>query len=359
MKLFTLFTLFFITSTASAGINLDMRADHLTEQKYKDTSDSDVDAKGYFKMSRARMKFSGKLNDSLSAQARLNFLETTTSKSSAGNTSKYIDFAELTHKIDDSLSFSFGKLADNGVFGFEGLTSTGDQYVTSAAYGVFGGYPYFTGAKASYTMGDNKLNAYMFNGASDDDKAQGRTGLGVDYRMVINESLKMMANYHIVPTQKDNSALSASAQELDSNTILLGFGAEYKMDAHTFQFDYLADTLKEQSANALAGAADKKDKTITSMVLNWKWKMSQWSPVAKVSLDTTKDTKVGGTEITDNKTQMALGAEYVPADDASFRYHIVYSQVSNKYDSGNAYTNDKTTQGVITAGIRLNADLLK
>ncbi len=369
----------FIGGQVFAGAIFDFRSDILSNSKYSDANNNDVRAQSYFVISRARFRMSGNFNETLSYDARMNLLNATDTKGDDG-ASKFLNFAQLSQKIDDANVLTFGKLADLGIGGWEGQTSTGDMYMTSMSFYQ----PYLVGGRFDAKMDSHSLTVYLVNGGEAgsssnpiaSDKTQTRVGTGVTYKGGFAEkTINLIASLHSLPTPA-----AASAPYQDQNNNYAAVGLQYKTDVLNASLDLVGNTYTGQ------GTLANTDATKNSAVLTAKYIVGNWIPTLKLDSSTIKNvagvangyyesdnaatsssspTKLYGvtlpntTAYTNTVTQVALGTEYKPKMDENFRYHLMLVSKATTFDSSIATANNKVSEVKVIAGVRILADILK
>lgn len=352
------------SAPAFAGIQFDFRADYLNNAKYTDGTNADVNGQSYFSVNRARTRFYGNFNETISYNARLDFLKPSDSTGTGDGANTLVNYAEIANKFSDMMTLKVGKLSDSGISAWEGVTSPGDTYFTSMTYF----YPYLVGAQLDTKLDDNTFSLYAVNGAeaTKNDNTQARSGLGLTYKgFFMEKSLNFIASYHALPTT------SAIAQ---TNTYG-AFGVQYKAGDLYIDANYLMSTFGKQSVN---GTDDAKKNSVVATV---KYALGAWVPNLKLEQSTVDSLAATSYETNNAATataskvygvtlpsaaykntvmQYAAGVEYKPKSDENFRYHLEYINKATKFDSTiAAATNSTVTESKIIAGVRIVADVLK
>lgn len=346
-----------LSAAAFAGVTFDGRYDYASDT-LNTTSSSNSTGTGGFAWNTAKMTFSGKASDSVTLKARFNFISSgnlhvsgkdlgtginNTGATAGAASSDLVEYAQVSHKISDSLTAMCGKLENAGVSGFEGQERGQDMYFTSAGYltsatrvtGVAFNYEFSTG---------RNLILEIFNGTNTYAADKTRTGAGLVYVGTYGD-VGAIASYHTDP-QGTNAALA------DKNNTYVTVGFSYKMNAYKFTFDYDMDTYGK-------GATSNNDKTSNSMVLTAKYDMGNgWTPGLKIeSTSKVGFTGTASSDYTDAYTNMSLAGDYKAAD--GFFYHVAYVSKSTAYDSKNAYANATVAETLAYAGITYTADFMK
>jgi hypothetical protein len=150
--------LIFACSAALAGkINLDAR----TEMESYSTNDKLAKpAYTVFKVSRLKIDFQGALGELNTYRFRFDPLKTWESPSLANKrsgTGPDVDFAFLTHKLNDEWNLSMGKIM-TGMGGAEAMNNPGDTYLRSVVGDEDASVFWPVGMQAQGVWGDHKLN---------------------------------------------------------------------------------------------------------------------------------------------------------------------------------------------------------
>ncbi|KHD88953.1 MAG: hypothetical protein OM95_05655 [Bdellovibrio sp. ArHS] len=353
MKKFLLTSLISTATAVSAqagSLNLDMRADY-NSTTYTDSTLPDQ-TKFYFKT--GRLDYQAKALEDLSFRVRLAFNKDATRGVDATQTA--VEYAYLTHKMNDTFSLSFGKF--NTEFGgFEGSTSGADLYLTSefytranltgAATAALGANNvgtasllYQTGVKGTFTFSGQTVHVLATNEAGGNTAvgptdSQNSSMYGVIYRgAFVDKALNLNLSYHTMagPTADDKHQFMAAGVMWNSSPIM-------------FQFDYLVSEFKQD-------ATSNKD-TTSSMVAKLAYTgWEQWTP--RLEFTSTEDKQEIAGDITQKFMGYGVVVEYKPYVDTNFRYHLSYNNITEKPETGDDVKRDE-----VVVGARLMADFLK
>lgn len=333
-----------VAATANAGsLNLDMRFDHSNKTYNKDAGKEGTST---FTMQTGRLDYQGKLSDALSFRTRLRFNKKQEDVNKGDSLNSTVDYAYVTHKMNDSWSLTAGKYASE-IGGFEGNTSGADLYLKTEAYdgsslntqstAKLSDYLYISGAKLGYKMGDHSVSLMAFDAPSTSAAPTNphKYGAGVAYMgAFMDKALTVRASYHDV----------AGYTNKDEKWNFVAAGIQYKAEVVTATLDYLMNTEKADAntTDKLTSIAAKVDYT----------GMEGVTPSLKVY--SSQDKAQAGTKI--NGTGVSGVVEFKPNKDEPFRYHVAYNMANSKKDA----TGEKTkTMNEVVAGIRINADFLK
>jgi hypothetical protein len=351
--------------SASASLNFDFRMDYRTVNYNDDAASKNFST---FNVKTGRLDYQGVLSDDISFRTRiaLNKDGANASGSHESGLQKAVEYAYVTHKLNDSLALTLGRYASD-IGAFEGMTPGGDLYLVSAGFSGSGPtsttlgastatkvsasntYLYITGAKLTYKLESQTISLMAANpvnvitGAGTD-TAQSRLMTGAVYKGgFLDKNLNFVASYHSVGTP------TTSTPGKDDNLNLIGIGVTYLFADNMLGFDSLMNTYKrnvgvdtrsEKSNSMIATYAYKGHETITPML---KYTQTTETPDSATS---TNKTVVTGTSAV---------VEYKPAKDQIYRYHVAYSIMSDKTDGATG----TPAQTEILAGMRINADFLK
>ena len=369
----TLATTTMVSAAHAGSLNFDARADYDTST-YEGSTQKDSN-KFYFKT--IRLNYEGKVNEELSFRLRgaynkdANYFTSSTAATNPGtkvsgtgdNTQPALEFAYITHKMNDWFSLQVGKIGSE--YGaIESTTSGADLYLTSQAYtkvgpngnlnGLYLGTTsllYVVGAKAIFTITpDQNISLVVFKtpeastGATAP-AAQATTNAsmqGLIYKgAFLDKSLKVMASYH-----QGSGATTADKYELASAGFTWAFAGTLLAG-----IDYTTSSFK-------ADASDKKDSiySVIGKIAYTGWE--QWTP--RLEIVSSEEKVETNSTATNNGTNKFLGygavVEYKPITDANFRYHVAYSHTTEELADS---TKNDAKVDQITVGARLYADFLK
>ncbi len=351
---------------AIGSLNLDMRADMLS-QTYNDAALA-APAAGQnnyrFVLQTARLDYKGTLNEATTFRARIRFAaKTQGAMDFRDNTNPTLDFAYVTHKMSDFLKLTVGKLATE-IGGYEGNTAGPDLYFTSEAYGGsvlsgtapklvgYSGLLYETGAKLTFSFGDNDLSLVAFNLDAANDRggtnqltttattsanSQDKNAFGVAFKnSLLDKTLGFMASYYTQATTPDNKN--------DWTTV----GVQWSPNPIVLQVDFT-------NINSAFGASPASFKDVlTSTTALVTYAVTE-NFAAGVKASTSAETLDSATTPVKNKyMSYGLQAEFKPVASEPYRYHLALNNRTMTPDAGDA----RNLQEIIV-GMRINADFLK
>lgn len=315
-----------VSLSAFAGGNLDVLGNY-----YSKSTESAAGAKttlGTLKTERARLNFTGKVADGVTAKANVNLLTTATNGSA-------VQFLEMNHVWSEGLLFSVGKLDNMGYGGFEGLRAPADHYFSSLNHKR----GYKPGAMWDYTLMDGQTLKVVFMNENEDDGSGSKTqtGYGLQWAGSFGENSKVLVSYHAVPNGAITMKYTAA-------------GYQYKAESFTASLDYLMYDSGATAANKTNSAVLMVDVPMGNWIPQFKYEASTSDIAGTMGLSTVAAGNTG------SHKAMSLGTEYKPNPADPFRYHFQY--VSKASNSGATGANDdKSTE--IFAGVRMLADFMK
>lgn len=320
---------------ANAGIVFDARTDWHNKGSYNDSTNTEVKGFSEFEITRARLELDGKLSDTITGKARLDFLKDATVNKDGANS--IVNYAYITHKAMDMFSISAGKL-NLMTAGFEGQYNGADIYFTSL--GGAGQNRNLTGLSFDMTPVENNwVSVFAVNNDDTTNNNQKKNGFGLTYKgAFMDNTLMVLANY---------VATHTGAQDAEKARNLMGVGVKYlPMSNLTIDLDYFNNVDKEAF-----GANDAKTNSIVAQV---RYTMDQWSPIVKFE-SSKYDTGADATSY--DRTRIGAAVEFKPETDKNFRYHVAWDSQSDKSKDSTA-ANQTVTQSQIYVGMRLFTDLL-
>lgn len=349
--------------SAFASLNFDLRTDYRSVNYNDDAFGAASTNRSFstFNVKTGRLDYQGKLSDDISFRARIAFSKdatVATSTSNDANLQKAVEFAYMNNKLTDSLVLTIGRYASD-IGAFEGITTSADQYMTSAGYSGAGAagaltgtatnvsatspYLYLTGVKLAYKMDEHEVSVMAANPVVIV-AAQSRLMSGLVYKgAFLDKALNFVASYHTlgVPT---------ATLAKDDNLNFIGVGVTYLIAdnligvdslMNTYKRSNLPDTRTENSATINVTYAYKGFETLTPML-----KYSQTTETPDSANTPANKTVVTGT---------SAALEFRPNKDQMVRYHVAYSNLSDKVD-GTSITPGQTE---FLVGMRITADFLK
>lgn len=350
-----------VGSAAQAGSwSADLRADYNSTQ-YNEAarlsgtsptgSTTDVRDNNRFTLQNLRLDGAGKFNDALTYRVRFRLNQPTYTVRAADGLNNWVDFAFMQHKISDSFALQMGKFFTD-VNGFEGMLSGADLYTTSEAYNETNRIRFATGLKAIYKLGDHEISAMAFNPG--DDAAgtaadgtgtafdQNRFGTGVVFKgNFMDKTLMPVLSYHEENLQQ--TATGAAERKYTYMTAAV----KYDMAPFFVEFDYHMNTYKGETSQ-------EEKNTTTGPVVHAGYKVSD-NMIAKIKYHMSEEKRfAGATESKATYTGTQLALEYMPTAEKNFRYHLAYTNVDKKPETG-----DTQKQTNVIAGVRVFHDFLK
>ena len=344
----SLFALLILTSvSASAGsISLILRADSDStayNPGAQAAAPANVDSTRYF-IHTGRLEYKGQLNDSVSFYTRLRFENVANNTpNKTDSLSDSVDIVQITHRITDDLSLTLGKisteiLADDGI-------PLAEIYLGSRARAdVANTYLYGTGAKLAKTFSDQEIKIMTLDQFETTTTEQTRSAYGIVYKAkFFDKTLMPTLSYH-----KDHRQSEISGQ--DPTVEMIAVGLKYDPKPYAISLDYLQNTRDNMSGSgATAIAAANKKNIIGSYLLDASYQIDpQWTLRTRVDLATkTAQDNNTNTELKTNDQGISFVTEYKPFKDDYFRYHLAWTQLTEKPPTGS----DQITQHIILGAL--------
>ncbi len=346
--------------SAFASLNLDFRTD-LRSQTYN--TDAATDNTNYFNVKTGRLDYQGKMSEDMNFRVRAAFNKNATATNNE-NVQTAVEYAYVTNKMTDALALTVGRY-NSDVGGFEGMTSGADLYMTSAGYlGLASSnlatvayssttsatniassskYLYITGARLAYKFMDtHEVALQIANPIVTSATTRLTTGLVVK-GSCMDKSLNYVVNYL-------SAGAATAAPGKDENVNLIGAGVTYLFANNLIGTDMLMNQYK-RNPTATTSATEKS--TTNNVTYAYKG-LETITPMLKYSQTVeSPDSATSANKTT--TTGMSAVAEYQPKKDQMVRYHVAYSQLSDKTDSVSA----TPSQTEILVGMRFNGDFLK
>jgi hypothetical protein len=390
-----------MTSSAFAGIILDSRYDYQTINSNSQAS-SNYSGESFFAFNYLRATFNSKIADNLDFDARLNFLafaptlasgaqgamdngNNNPAKAAGQNGVNYvapgnvgngtfghsglligspavtgpndtIDFAQVTQKINDSWSFTAGKLKDDGLGGFESQVKSLDMYFTSLGYL---GNKDMVGAQVTWKITDSQsLDLYYYNNDSQTDDT--RPGANLRYRGAFG-SFNVIANYSQIG---EGQTITNTLSKVDANKNYGNVGVTYDWNDLKFTADYDFYTNATGADLPQGLSTNGNNRTLSDIVLDARYAWGQWTPDLKFETfqRTGYQTVSTGNDVTDNGINWSVGVEYKKNTTDAFRYHLAYVNGTTTYGNNSSYagaTNSTVNGQFAFLGIRYVGDFLK
>lgn len=329
----------------SGSLLLDARTD------YKSYTANDAVAKpsyAAFQMTRIRMDYQNKLGELNSFRARIDLLNAAESTAIRDKTSKLIDFAFLTRKINDHWSFTMGKII-SGMGGTEANNNSGDIYLRSLAGDEIAGIYWPTGAQIESIYGENRLRLNVGNNTEDicsdpvtcDNLKQTRNLTGLTYT-------SKFFNGSLLPNLSFHSEDFISKLGVKKKNTYLAVGFKYLIQDFEIEADRLAndyDLEPQANTNVLA--------TYSNMGLI-RYKIKDFGSVhVKYENSERKKATSAATDSKSTVTGTTVAVEYRPIKDENWRLHLAVTQKDEKPEAGST-----KKENSIYLGMRIIADVL-
>lgn len=348
------FLLLGLFQTAQAGsLSLILRADSDTTT-YNDAAErasaTNLDSTRYLAHT-ARLEYKGQLNESLSFLTRVRFEGVTnTTPNKTDNLTDGLDLLQITHRLVDDLSLTVGKLALE-ILADDGIPASDIYLASRARADVAPIYLYGTGIKLAKTFGTNEIKLMSFNQSEGTSTEQTKTGYGVVYKgKFLDKTLLPILSYH-----RDNRQSAVSAQ--DPTVEMWAAGLRFDPKPYYISYDYLQNNRDNMTGTGTSSVASAfKSNTIVSHLIDAGYQLDpQW--IVRLRWDLSRKTaqdKALRTESISDYEGVGLATEFKPFKDEMFRYHLAWTQLTEKPQSGP----DQITQHIIL-GAMIYADFLK
>lgn len=332
----------FACSAAFAGkINLDARTDF---ESYSTNDKLAKPAYSVFKISRLKIDFQGSLGELNTYRVRLDPLKSQTANAVRSGVSNYVDFAFLTHKLNDEWNLSMGKII-TGMGGAEAMNNPGDVYLRSAAGDEAAAIYWPVGMQAQGTWGDHKLNINVAN-ITEDVTSGGNLSstsqlAGVTYLGKFSEGTILPSISYHTEDFKDTATVKQTRS-------YAAVGAKFLVSDFEIELDMLSNTRKPDPQ-----AAGKALDT-TSGVGLVRYKMETGSVHLKYENSAVYTASGVDTKTKSDVTGLTLAYEFKPIKDDNWRFHIAGTQKDTKPENADTQTEKK-----VLVGMRVLADFLK
>jgi hypothetical protein len=339
---------------ASAGsLALVMRGDsdsaHFNEAASA-ASATNTDSTRYY-LQTARLDYKGQMNENLSFQARIRFEGvTSTTPNKTDNVTDTVDIMQVTHRLGEGMSVTLGKVATE-ILADDGIPLS-DVYLTSRARAdIAAAYLYVTGIKFAKSFDDQEVKVMTFNQSETTSGEQTKSAYGIIYKgKFMDKTLLPTVSYH-----KDNRQATTVAG--DQTVEMWAAGLKYDPKPYAISLDYLQNTRDNMTGTGVnAVAASSKKNIIGSYVLDGSYQFDpQW--LLKLRLDLSRKTaenNAAHNEAVSNYEGISVATEFKPFKDDMFRYHLAWTQLTEKPQTGA----DQITQHLIV-GAMIYADFLK
>lgn len=338
-KIFFLSAVVMSSVTAFANVSLTLKSDMVNGAKYKNTSNAETEATTMFVNKDAFLDFNSNLGSAM-VKGRLNLLSTVQTP-----------FIYLVKPMGDlSLSAGFIETKSGG---FEG--GRVDSFLMSLANGGISdgngtaiGTPSVTypgnlnGVRLAYNMGDHSVALQVQNATSQSNGFRKKQNMGFNYKGSFSDKMLMVNAGYIVGVKEAASLTKQNFLNLGLAANLSSFGLE---------FDYLSNTEKADTSGAKANS-------VTSIVAEARFKMDSMVPLLKIEQSENKVAEDAAAAGSFKRTGLGLGLEITPKSDESFRYHVGYASVSDKYGEA-GLTNETVAYNQLLVGFKYSGDVSK
>lgn len=348
-------TLAVLSSTASAfdyKFNLEGRAD-FNNINTKTTAASGAVTKNKsngFLSSLVRLNVVGNINEQLTYRMRYRFNKEGAATLRDDSTNA-LDYLYVDHK-NSLFTTRFGKMNWAEAYGRESFISSTDLFLASDVYTAYntnvGNYRFGAAATFSFLEG-HKLTLALSNPNTIATDTIGETkntsmAYGVHYSSnLFNKVFQPLLSYTLAPQDGDAQATTPTTKA-DYTMMAAGFRTEAVenliVDADWKQF-------KKEKRTTTPATTDGKT---SSIFANVSYNINEFSPFVQFVNDKFKNT-LASLNQDYKKNSFAVGTMWKPFNDVNFRYHVLYTNSSKKFDSALA-ANKKVTDNKITFGIK-------
>jgi len=345
------------TSVAFAGdykINVEGRSDLImsTTKTTAQAGTTDEDKETSFKNNIVRLNMLGTVNDNLTYRFRYRFTknETDTTRDTA---SDMLDYLYVDHK-NSYFTTRFGKQNWSETYGRESFVAGSDVILSSAVKANHntdvGEYRFGVSAKFKILENQN-LTVFVSNPnkaltASTGNAKNNSVAYGVACNSTwMDKLIQPVWSVTIAPQDGDKEA-AAGARTKTANNTLYALGLRSEFSNVTLDADYKQYTKANRNDGTNTAAVKE---TTKSMFFSAAYAMNEFTPFFQYVND--KFTKENTAASDYKKNQFAVGVMYKPFADVNFRYHAVYTNSSQKFDSTLA-TNKEVKANNIIFGIK-------
>lgn len=335
----------FAGSAAFAGkINLDARTEF---ESYSTNDKLAKPAYSVFKINRLKIDFQGSLGELNTYRFRLDPLKTaeapTTSNKRSG-VAPDVDFAFLTHKLNDEWNVSMGKII-TGMGGAEAMNNPGDIYLRSTAGDETAAIYWPVGIQAQGVWGDHKLNINAAN-LTEDVTSSGYVSstshlYGFTYLGKFSEGIILPSISYHVEDFKDSAVVKTTRN-------YAAVGAKFLVSDFEIELDMLSNNRK------LDPQTTGKLLDTTSAIALVRYKMETSSVHVKYESSAVKTSTGVDTSSKSDVTGLTLAYEFKPIKDDNWRVHVAGTQKGTKPENADTQTEKK-----VLVGMRILADFLK
>lgn len=330
--------------------NLEGRADfnNITTKTTPSTGSVTKVKSNGFLSSLVRLNLVGSINENLTYRMRYRFNKEGTATVRDDSTTA-LDYLYIDHK-NSLFTTRFGKMNWAEAYGRESFIASTDLFLQSDAYSAYNSNigTYRFGAAATFTFVEtNKLTLAVSNpntAVTDAGTEQKNTSLayGVHYSSsLFNKAFQPTLSYQLAPQDGD---AQASTTKADYTMMAAGFRTEaisnLIIDADWKQFE-------KEKKTTTAVATDGKT---SSIFANVAYNVNEWTPFVQFINDKFKG-ELASLNGDYKKNSFAVGTMWKPFNDVNFRYHVLYTNSTKKFDAA-AATTQKIVDNKITFGIK-------
>lgn len=332
----------FACSAAFAGkINLDARTEF---ESYSTNDKLAKPAYSVFKINRLKIDFQGSLGELNTYRVRLDPLKSTEANAARAGVSNHVDFAFLTHKLNDEWNLSMGKII-TGMGGAEAMNNPGDIYLRSTAGDEVGKIYWPVGMQAQGVWGDHKLNINVAN-ITEDVTSSG--SLSSTSQLAGLTYFGKFAEGTILPSISYHTEDFKDSATVKQTRNYVAVGAKFLVSDFEIEADMLSNTRKPDPQTT------GKALDTTSAVALVRYKMETGSVHVKYESSAVNTSTGVDTKAKSDVTGLSLAYEFKPIKDDNWRFHVVGTQKDTKPENGDTQTEKK-----VLVGMRILADFLK
>lgn len=358
-KMISFVALAAISTSASAfdyKFNLEGRADFVNSTKKTEAQNGTSVKEKFngFQSNLIRLNMAGNINENLTYRLRVRFNQadtlTTTTATGRDSSTTSLDYLYVDHK-NSLFTTRFGKMNWAEAYGRESFISSTDLFLASDAYTAYntniGNYRF--GVAATYTFIEtNKLTLAISNPNKEltdttGEKKNTSLAYAAHYSSVLfNKAFQPTLSYTLA--KQDPDAQTTSNVSADYTMMAAGFRSEAVenliIDADWKQF-------KREKRTATAVAADGKT---SSIFANVAYNINEFTPFVQYVNDKFEG-ELASLNGDYKKNSFSAGTMWKPFNDVNFRYHVLYTNINQKFDSS-AATAKKVTDNRISFGIK-------
>lgn len=295
-----------------------------------------------------RMNLMGKVNDSLSFRVRYRMINAPANPATAGArevTASSLDMFYIDH-TNSFFTTRIGKTNWAEAYGRESVVAGTDVFLVSDAATVYKGASFGTdyrfGATAMFKFLDtNNLSIALSNPNSTFSDLSGaeqkNTGIafGAYYTgSFLNKMVQPLLAYTNASQNGDADNTTVANKTKDVNNTMMNVGLRSEVAGFVIDADYKeAKTPSTKfDAHATAGTVNTKTKSVYANVA---YSVADFTPMVTYINDKfTSDTATAQYK----KNSFAVGTYWKPMADVGFRYHVMYTSSTKKFDAATTGT---------------------